>query len=97
MTAPTFAIPDPIPFDQLLSLRGRCAIVTGGSRGIGEAVVMRLAEAGVSVVVTARRQEGLTKVEAKVGAQGLDALTPDQDYQDLQLCRATTTPHAGKS
>lgn len=70
MTAPTFAIPDPIPFDQLLSLRGRCAIVTGGSRGIGEAVVMRLAQAGASVVVTARHQEGLTKVEAKVGAQG---------------------------
>ena len=70
MTASTFAIPDPAPFDQLLSLRGRCAIVTGGTRGIGEAVVLRLAEAGASVVLTARGQEGLTKVEAKVAAQG---------------------------
>jgi NAD(P)-dependent dehydrogenase (short-subunit alcohol dehydrogenase family) len=70
MTTPTFAIPDSIPFDRLLSLKGRCAIVTGGTRGIGEAVVLRLAQAGASVVVTARGQEGLTKIEAAVSAQG---------------------------
>lgn len=70
MNNPTFAIPEPLPFDQLLSLKGRCAIVTGGTRGIGEAIVMRLAEAGASVVVTARGQEGLAKVEAKVAANG---------------------------
>lgn len=70
MTAPTFAIPAPVPFDRLLSLKGRCAVVTGGSRGIGEAIVMRLAEAGASVVVTARGREGLEKVEAEVTATG---------------------------
>jgi NAD(P)-dependent dehydrogenase (short-subunit alcohol dehydrogenase family) len=70
VTTPTFAIPEPIPFDRLLSLKGRCAVITGGSRGIGEAVVLRLAEAGASVVVTARGEEGLTKVEGKVTAMG---------------------------
>jgi NAD(P)-dependent dehydrogenase (short-subunit alcohol dehydrogenase family) len=70
VTAPKFTIPDPVPFDRLLSLKGRCAVVTGGSRGIGEAIVLRLAEAGASVVVTARGQEGLAKVEAKVAARG---------------------------
>jgi transposase len=54
----------------LLSLKGRCAIVTGGTRGIGEAIVLRLVEAGAAVVVTARGQEGLTKVEARVAALG---------------------------
>ena len=44
-------IPEPQPFDSLLSLKGRCAVVTGGSRGLGEAIVRRLAEAGASVVL----------------------------------------------
>jgi NAD(P)-dependent dehydrogenase (short-subunit alcohol dehydrogenase family) len=70
MNAPAFSIPEPTPFDGLLSLKGRCAIVTGGTRGIGEAVVLRLAEAGASVVVAARGKDGLAKIEAKVAAKG---------------------------
>jgi NAD(P)-dependent dehydrogenase (short-subunit alcohol dehydrogenase family) len=70
MTPPTFAIPDPVPFDRLLSLKGRCAVVTGGTRGIGEAIVLRMAEAGASVIVAARGQEGLSRIEEKVTALG---------------------------
>ena len=36
---------------QLISLEGRAAVVTGGARGIGLAIVRRLAEAGASVLV----------------------------------------------
>ena len=36
---------------QLISLEGRAAVVTGGARGIGLAIVRRLAEAGESVLV----------------------------------------------
>jgi hypothetical protein len=68
MTAPTFAIPEPTLFDHLLSLKGRCAVVTGGTRRIGEAIVLRLAEAGASIVAAARGQEGLTRIEEKVAA-----------------------------
>jgi alkanesulfonate monooxygenase SsuD/methylene tetrahydromethanopterin reductase-like flavin-dependent oxidoreductase (luciferase family) len=32
------SIPDPVSLDNLLSLHGRCAVVTGGSRGLGEAI-----------------------------------------------------------
>src|ERR1700704_1391518 len=38
-----------------LELKGRRALVTGGTQGIGEAVVARLREAGVRVLTTARR------------------------------------------
>src|SRR5258705_12903094 len=37
-----------------LELKGRRALVTGGTQGIGEAVVVRLREAGVKVLTTAR-------------------------------------------
>ena len=43
--------------DLGLNLRGRVAVVTGGSRGIGRAVVERLAEAGVSVAINYLRDE----------------------------------------
>ena len=38
-----------------LELKGRRALVTGGTQGIGEAVVARLREAGVKVLATARK------------------------------------------
>ena len=40
-----------LPLAQLLSLSGRTAVVTGGARGIGEAICHRFAEAGADVVV----------------------------------------------
>lgn len=37
---------------ELFSLSGKCAVVTGGGAGIGQATAQRLAEAGASVVIT---------------------------------------------
>jgi hypothetical protein len=41
MTAPSISIPEAQSFECLLSFKSRCAIVTGGSRGLGEAIVHR--------------------------------------------------------
>ncbi len=49
-----------------LSLDGKVAIVTGASRGIGLAIARAYAEAGATVVMTARKIEGLERAVAAV-------------------------------
>jgi NAD(P)-dependent dehydrogenase (short-subunit alcohol dehydrogenase family) len=46
--------PSPAPTSNLLDLSGRVAVVTGGTKGIGEAIVRQLAAAGGRVVAVSR-------------------------------------------
>ena len=56
--------------DQLFDLTGRTAIVTGGSRGLGEEIAEGLAEAGARLMLCARRDEWLTPAVAAMRARG---------------------------
>jgi 3-oxoacyl-[acyl-carrier protein] reductase len=51
-----------------ISLAGRAAIVTGGSKGVGLAVAARFAASGADVAIMARGQEGLDLATAAIGA-----------------------------
>lgn len=63
MASSLFSIPEPTPFNELLSLAGKTAIVTGGGRGLGKQVVRRFSEAGANVVFCARHEDHLEAVE----------------------------------
>jgi short-subunit dehydrogenase len=49
-----------------LQLKGKCALVTGGSEGIGKAIAMTLAKEGVNVAICARRMEPLEKTAEEI-------------------------------
>lgn len=66
-----------------LGLRGRAAVVAGGSRGIGRAVAQQLASEGCRVAVLARTAADLTETEAEcVAAGAADAIGLQCDLLD---------------
>lgn len=58
---------------ELVSLRGRRALITGAASGIGEAIALRFAEAGANLVLVDIDLEGLERVLGEVRGFGVDA------------------------
>jgi NAD(P)-dependent dehydrogenase (short-subunit alcohol dehydrogenase family) len=56
--------------NELFDLSGRVAIVTGGSRGLGQEMAEGLAEAGAALMLCARREEWLTPAVDLMRARG---------------------------
>lgn len=59
-----------------LQIKGKKAIMAGGSAGMGRATAERLAEAGVDLVITARRRERLEKAAGEISAKYNVNVTP---------------------
>jgi len=55
---------------RLFSLKGKTAVVTGGSKGIGRAICLAMAEHGASVVVSSRKLEPCQEVVKEIEAAG---------------------------
>jgi NAD(P)-dependent dehydrogenase (short-subunit alcohol dehydrogenase family) len=63
-------------------LDGKVALVTGGSKGIGRAIALALAEAGADVALAARGPEALEKTAGEVEHLGRRALPVPTDMTD---------------
>lgn len=67
-----------------LSLEGKSCLVTGGSRGIGKAIALTLAEFGANVAITyARSAEAAEAVKAELEAKGVNAKAIQADAVDF--------------
>lgn len=59
---------------DLFSLKGKVAIVTGGGRGLGEQIARIFAEAGATVVVCSRKLEACQEVSEELKQMGAESL-----------------------
>ena len=80
-------------------LTGRVALVTGGSRGLGQTFARALAGAGADLVVTARDAESLAPFVDEIGAMGrrcLPLACDVRDYESIQTMVAAAHGHYGR-
>jgi NAD(P)-dependent dehydrogenase (short-subunit alcohol dehydrogenase family) len=62
-----------------LSLKGKIALITGGSKGIGRAIALAYAKAGAGVAIVARGQEDLAAAQAEIEKIGHPCLAISAD------------------
>lgn len=80
-----------------MSLAGKTALVTGGSRGIGRAIVERLARDGAQVVFSYQsNEEAAGAVVDQVRADGGTAHAVRADGTSTLSARCSTTPSASR-
>lgn len=81
---------------QLFSLAGKKALVTGASRGIGQVIAVAFAEAGADVALAARGAEGLAATAKQVRDFGREAFEIPADLTSQEASTAVVTEAIGK-
>lgn len=71
---------------NILTLKGKNAVVTGATRGIGKAIAVKLAEAGVRVGIVGRDEDRAKQVIEEIEQNGGEAQTFLGNISDEQCC-----------
>lgn len=78
---------------------GKVALVTGGSRGIGRAIALALADLGMHVAICGRTEETLSQTRNEIAAKGIDAWAVRADVsrlEDIEALIAEVRSSAGR-
>ncbi len=89
---------------MILSLENKTALVTGGSRGIGKAIALKLAEYGADVAITyARSVDAAEEVKSEIEKMGrkakalqADAVSFEKRSHQRNYRRLGTAGYSGK-
>ena len=71
-------------------IKGKCALVTGGTHGIGRAIALALADEGCNVAVCSRDKERVEKMVLELKAKGVDCLGIQADVMIEADIKRTT-------
>ncbi|WP_226389230.1 glucose 1-dehydrogenase [Penaeicola halotolerans] len=85
-------------FQTLFDLKGKVALITGASKGIGEAAALFLAQAGAKVVVSSRKIDAVKAVAEKINQSGGEAYAIACNVGDMEDARklvSDTIAHFG--
>ena len=72
----------------MVNVKGRWALITGASRGIGYLTALFMAQQGCNLILHSRKPENTEKVLSEVKALGVDAYTVSAELSDLDAVAA---------
>ena len=73
--------------NQIFNLKDKVALITGASKGIGEATARFFAACGARVIINSRKQDDLDKVSESICATGGDCVGYAANAGDIAACK----------
>ena len=72
---------------QVFSLEGKVAIITGASKGIGEAIARMYVQQGAKVVINSRKQDSLDEIAREIDAEQKNIIGVAGQVGDVNDCK----------